>query len=35
MITDLALMKIMKTTHVGVNPKIAVVISLEKDQDGE
>ena len=34
MITDLVLMKIIKTTLVGVNLKIVVVISLEKDQDG-
>ena len=35
MITDLVLMKIIKTTHVGVNLKIVVVTLLEKDQDGE
>ena len=35
MITDLVLMKIIKTIHVGVVLKIVVVTSLEKDQDGE
>tara|TARA_B100001939_G_scaffold109761_1_gene94856 strand:- start:482 stop:616 length:135 start_codon:yes stop_codon:yes gene_type:complete len=35
MITDLVLIKIIKTTHVDVNPKIAAVTLLERDRDGE
>ena len=35
MIMDLDLMKILNNSHVDAEQKIAVVIQLEKDQDGE